>query len=74
MSELHGFGKLLIFFGGIIILAGVAVLFAGKFPWLGKLPGDILIERKNYGFYFPLATSLLISLVLSAVLWLFSKR
>ena len=74
MSEMQGLGKLLIFFGSIIILAGVAVLFAAKFPWLGKLPGDFLVERKNFSFYFPLVTSLLISLVFSAILWLLSQR
>ena len=74
MSELHGLGKLLILFGGLIVLVGVLILFVGKLPWLGRLPGDILIERKNFSFYFPLTTSLLISLVLSMILWFFSQR
>lgn len=74
MSELHGLGKLLILFGGILALTGVLLLFMGKLPWLGRIPGDVLIERKNFSFYFPLATSLLISLVFSAILWLLSRR
>ena len=74
MSDLHGLGKLLILFGCMLTLIGVLVLFVGKLPWLGRLPGDILIERKNFSFYFPLATSILISLVLSAVVWLLSRR
>jgi hypothetical protein len=74
MSELHGLGKLLILFGSILALMGVIILFMGKLPWLGRLPGDIFIERKSVSFYFPLATSLLISLVLSAILWLLSRR
>ncbi|HXC62529.1 MAG TPA: DUF2905 domain-containing protein [Nitrospiria bacterium] len=71
---MHGLGKLLILFGGVLALIGVLILFAGKLPWLGRLPGDILFERKNFSFYFPLATSVLISLVLSMVLWLLSRR
>ena len=74
MSDLHGLGKLLIFFGGMLALIGVLVLFVGKLPWLGRLPGDILIERKNFSFYLPLATSLLISLALSIILWILSRR
>jgi len=74
VSELHGLGKLLILFGGVLALIGVLILFVGKLPWLGRLPGDILIERKNFSFYFPLTTSLLISLVLSMILWLLSRR
>jgi len=47
----------------------------GKSPsWLGRLPGDIVIQRRNFSFYFPLATSLIISIVLSLLLWLFSRR
>jgi len=74
MSELHRVGKLLILFGGILALIGALFLFVGKLPWLGRLPGDILIERKNVSFYFPLTTSLLISLILSFLLWVFSRR
>jgi len=74
MSELHGLGKFLILFGGILALIGVLILFMGKLPWLGRLPGDILIESKSFSFYFPLVTSLLISLVFSAILWLLSQR
>jgi len=74
MPQLNGLGKVLIFFGGLMALIGVLVLFVGKLPWLGRLPGDILIERKKVNFYFPLTTSLLISLILSFILWVFSRR
>ena len=74
MSDLQGLGKLLVLSGCMLVLIGVLVLFVGRLPWLGRLPGDILIERKNFSFYFPLATSLLISLVLSAIVWLLSRR
>ncbi|WP_279384257.1 DUF2905 domain-containing protein [Geotalea toluenoxydans] len=51
----------------------MAVSFAGKIPWLGRLPGDIYIKRENFSFYFPLATSILVSLLLSLILWLFRR-
>jgi hypothetical protein len=45
----------------------------GKVPWIGKLPGDIYIKRENFTFYFPLATSIVISIILSLILWLLRK-
>jgi DUF2905 family protein len=71
VSEL---GKLLILLGVLTALAGVALLAAVRVPWLGRLPGDIHIQRGNWTFYFPLATSLLVSLVLSVLLYLFNRR
>ena len=71
MSEL---GKLLILLGVLTALAGVALLAADRVPWVGRLPGDIHIQRGNWTFYFPLATSLLVSLVLSVLLYLFNRR
>jgi hypothetical protein len=67
-------GKLLIIAGILVALAGVCLLFAGKLPFLGRLPGDILVRRENWSFYFPLGTSLLVSLVLTLLLWLFGRR
>ncbi len=49
-------------------------LLSGKLPWIGKLPGDIVIHRKNFTFYFPLATSLIASLILSLILWLIGRK
>jgi hypothetical protein len=46
----------------------------GKIPWLGRLPGDIYVERRNFTFVFPLTTSILISVILSLMLYLFSRR
>ncbi len=68
-----GLGKSLIVIGLVIAAIGVMLSFAGKIPWLGRLPGDIYIKRENFTFYFPLATSILISLVLSLILWLLRK-
>ncbi len=63
----------------LLIGAGAVLLFAGMlWPWLsrlglGRLPGDIVIERQNFHVYFPIVTSLLISVVLSLLFWLFRK-
>jgi hypothetical protein len=53
---------------------GKVMLVSGKIPLLGKLPGDITIQRKNFTFYFPLATSILISILLTFLFWIFGKR
>jgi uncharacterized protein HemY len=74
MMPLSGFGKLLMLFGGILIIVGAALVLAEKAPWLGRLPGDIYIQRRNFSVYFPLTTSILISVVLSLVLYLLSRR
>lgn len=66
-------GKWLILLGLVIVACGVIITFAGKIPWLGRLPGDIHLKRENYSFYFPLATCILISAIVSLVLWLLRK-
>jgi hypothetical protein len=66
-------GKFLIITGIIILLMGLAVEFLGKIPFLGKLPGDIRIERENFTFYFPLASGLLISVLLTLLLLLVQR-
>jgi hypothetical protein len=73
MSEL---GKLLIIIGLLIAIVGVVLALWGKFPlpWLGHLPGDFTFKGKNVTFYFPLATSLLISVILSLILWLINRK
>jgi hypothetical protein len=74
MMPFNGLGKLLIVLGGILIVIGAAIVLVGKIPWLGRLPGDIYLERRNFTFFFPLTTSLLISVILSLVLYLLSRR
>ena len=67
-------GRLLIIAGFVLIAAGVLVTLLGRLPIrLGRLPGDIYIQGKNSSFYFPLATCLLISVVLSLVMWLLRR-
>ena len=68
-----GLGKTLIYLGLMLVVIGVVLTFAGKLPWLGRLPGDISIERENFSFYFPLATSILISVIISLVLYFFRR-
>ena len=68
------FGKVLIFAGIVLILVGMLVTFSGKIPWLGKLPGDIYIQKKGLSLYFPITTSIIISVLLSLVLMLIRKR
>jgi hypothetical protein len=75
MSDL---GKILLGFGVVMVILGLVLIAAGsmsgKVPWLGRLPGDIYIQRDGWTFYFPLATSVLISIVLTIVFALFSRR
>jgi hypothetical protein len=66
-------GKTLIILGLVLTALGLLLTFAGKIPFLGKLPGDLRIERENFSFYFPLGTCLLLSLILSLLLWLFRR-
>ena len=78
VPELGGLGKLLIGFGVVmIILGGIFLLLgnlSGKVPWIGRLPGDIYIQRGNWSFYFPLATSILLSIILTLIFSLFGRR
>ncbi len=50
------------------------MVFAGKIPWLGRLPGDFFFRGKNFSFYFPLTTSILISVILTLILWFINRR
>lgn len=74
MSEINNLGKWLILSGIILILFGVIFHFAGKISWLGKLPGDIYIQNKNFTFFFPVASSILISIILSLIVYFFKRR
>jgi hypothetical protein len=63
-------GWMLVGLGLLLALAGLVWLAMSSVPWLGRLPGDIVIEREHFRFYFPLATSLLLSLLLTGLMWL----
>ncbi|MBM4286135.1 MAG: DUF2905 domain-containing protein [Deltaproteobacteria bacterium] len=70
MSEL---GRFLIIIGLVLAAVGVALMLAPKIPWLGRLPGDFTFRRGNFTFYFPLGTSILVSVVLTLLFYLFRK-
>lgn len=71
---MRDFGKLLIALGTAVLAIGLIVTFFERIPLIGKLPGDILIRKRNFTLYVPLATSLLLSAVISLIIWLFSRR
>jgi len=73
-DAVNDIGKTLIVLGLMIALAGVLLVFVGRVPWIGQLPGDIHIQRGNWHFYFPLATSIGLSLLLTLLFWLFGRR
>lgn len=70
MSDLARF---LILLGVILVVLGLALLLLPKIPGLGRLPGDIIIKRENFTFYFPLGTCILVSLILSLIFWLMRR-
>ena len=70
----HTLGRSLIFAGGGLIALGLVLLLAGKIPYLGHLPGDIQIRRGNFSFFFPLTSSLIISVALSLLFSFFKRR
>jgi hypothetical protein len=76
MSGLGGIGRTLLLFGVILAVVGLLLIVAERFPGLrvGRLPGDISVERGNYRFYFPLATSIVVSVVLSLLFWVLGRR
>ena len=67
-------GKMLIGIGVALIVLGVLFLLGSKLPWLGRLPGDIRVERENFRFYFPVTTCLLATVVITLLFWLLRKR
>ena len=73
MFDLGALGKILILFGVLIIVIGLLLLVGEKIPWVGRIPGDIIIRKKNFNFYFPLTTSILISIILTLLFALFRK-
>jgi hypothetical protein len=71
---MNGLGRPLIIMGLLLIVAGLIISFSPRLPtWLGRLPGDINIKRANFSFHFPLMTCLIISAILSFVMWLLRR-
>jgi hypothetical protein len=73
VSDLQPLGRLLMVVGLVLAGLGLLLTLGGRIPGLGRLPGDIVVERGNFRLYLPLATSLLLSLVLTGVLWLLRR-
>jgi Protein of unknown function (DUF2905) len=71
---MNDLGRTLVVMGLVVALVGVLLMVAGRVPGLGRLPGDIYIQRGNWSFYFPLMTSIVISVLLTVVFWLFGRR
>lgn len=67
-------GKIFVFAGIMLVIAGLILWFAGdRFGWIGHLPGDIRVEKENVKFYFPITTMIIISVLLTLILWLIRK-
>jgi hypothetical protein len=69
-----GLARLLILFGVVSIVAGLVLLIVPRVPWLGRLPGDVIVEREGFTLYVPIVTSLVVSIVLTILLNLFFRR
>jgi hypothetical protein len=70
----HDVGRLLLVAGLLVAAVGAAMLLLPQLPWLGRLPGDIHVERENFSFHFPLVTCLVVSAVLTLLLNIFFRR
>ncbi len=66
-------GRMMMIFGGVLFAVGLLLVFGARIPWLGRLPGDIVIERENFRFYFPIVTSIVISIILTLLAALFRR-
>ena len=66
--DLEVLGKILLIFGGVIIVVGLLLVFSQNIPFLGKLPGDIFVKKDNLSFYFPIVTFVIISIVLTIII------
>ena len=68
-----GMGKMLVILGLLLVVVGLGIMFANKIPYIGRLPGDIYVKREKFSFYFPLTTSIIISIVLTVLFSIFRK-
>jgi uncharacterized membrane protein YkgB len=73
MFGLGALGKMLILLGVLIIVIGLLLLVGEKIPWIGRLPGDIIIRKEKFSFYFPISTCILISIILTFFFWIIRK-
>jgi hypothetical protein len=73
VESIPGLGRILVLIGIGIVVLGLLLTFSGKIPLIGRLPGDIVFRRGNFTLYFPLATSILLSMLLTLILWFFRR-
>ena len=74
MDDLSGLGKILMVGGAVLFVVGLLVVLGGRIPFIGRLPGDILIQRKGFGIYVPIATCIVLSVLLTLILNIISRR
>ena len=74
LGPMGDLGRALVLIGGLLILFGASLLLLPRLPWVGRMPGDIVVHRENFTFYFPVVTSIVVSVVLSLLLNLFWRR
>lgn len=74
MSPFESFGRILLVMGIFLVVIGLAMTVMSKITGMGRLPGDIFIQKGNFSFYFPLATSVIISLLLTVIFSIFARR
>ena len=73
MNPLNDMGRFLLLIGIFMVVAGLVLIFLPKIPFIGRLPGDFVIKRGNFTFYFPLATSIILSIILTIIFSIFRK-
>ena len=74
MAGVEQIGRMLVITGIVIAVVGGLLMLTGKVPWLGRLPGDIVIQKRNFTFYFPVATSIILSLLLTLIFWIIGRK
>jgi len=74
MDNITQIGRFLIVLGAILIVVGGLMVLGGKIPFIGRLPGDIIIQRKNFTLYLPIATSILISIILTILFYILGRK
>jgi membrane protein implicated in regulation of membrane protease activity len=73
MSGFPVMGKMLIVMGIFLVIIGILMNTGMKIPWIGRLPGDISVQRENFSFYFPLTSCIIISIILTLLFYLFRR-